>query len=55
MDHQIEHDVDIQRSRRKYAQAMDFEKHGMIDQGQGGAHCRIEPLQVTDLSHSLVL
>ena len=50
MDHQVEHDVYIQRTRSKDTEAVHFKKHGTGKQRPGGPDGGIKSLQVTDLS-----
>ncbi len=50
VNHQVEHDIHIQRARREYAEPMDFEKHRPGDQRGSGANRGIESLQVSDLT-----
>ena len=49
VNHQIEHDIHIQRTRSKHAQPVHLEKHGLRQQRNRGAHRRIEALEVSDL------
>src|SRR5208337_2302619 len=49
VDHQIEHDVDIERARSEHAQPVHFEKHGLGQQREGGAYGGIEALEMPGL------
>ena len=55
VDHEVEHHVHVERARGEDAQPMHFEKHGLSDERHGGAHRRIEPLQLADLRDALLL
>src|SRR6266852_4921273 len=55
VDHQVEHDVYVERSRREHAKTMHFEEHRLRNERESGTHGRIEALQMSNLRHSLVL
>ncbi len=54
MDHQIEHDVNVERPRREDAEAMDLEEHRLGEQRKSRAHRGIETFQVADLRDAAV-
>ncbi len=49
MNHQVEHDIDVQGARSKYAEPVHLKEHGPGNDGKSGANCGIEALQVSDL------
>ncbi len=55
VDHQVEHDIHVERSRREHAKTMHFEEHRLRNERQRGTHSGIEALQVSNLGHALVL
>ena len=55
MNHQIQHYIDIERPGGEHAQAVDLKKHRPSDDRQGGADCRIEALQMSDLHDAFML
>src|SRR5690348_12145768 len=50
MNHKVEHDVHVERTRREHAEPVYLEKHGSGDQRECGLHGRIETLEVADLN-----
>ena len=55
VNHEVEDDIDIERARREDAQAVDFEKHRVSDDGERGADGGIEALEMSDLRDAFVL
>ncbi len=55
MDHQVEHHIDIERTRPEEAQAVHFEEHRLSDERDGGAHRRVEALEMSDLGNAAML
>src|SRR6266702_258205 len=55
VDHQIQHHVDVQRSRRKHAQPVYLKKHRPVEQLAQCQHGWIEPLQMPHLHHAPTL
>ncbi len=55
MNHQVEHDVDIERARGEDAQPVHFEKHWLGENGNGRANGGVETLEVSDLGNGFVL
>jgi len=54
VNHEIEDDIDIERSRSEHAEAVDFEKHRMREDGKRGADGGIEALEMSDLRDAFV-
>jgi hypothetical protein len=54
VDHQVEHHIHVERTRRENAQAVHFEEHRFGEQRQSGANCGIEALEVPDLHNAIV-
>ena len=54
VDHQIQHNIHIQRPRSKHAQPVHLKKHGLRQQRNRGPHRRIEALQMPHLRDPLV-
>src|SRR5579863_2125077 len=52
VNHQVEDNIDVERARREYAEAMHFEKHGPRNERKRGADRRIEALQVSHLANA---
>ena len=50
MNHQIENDVHIERSRSEYAQPVNFKKHGPGNKRRRGPDCGVKAFQVSDLA-----
>src|SRR5579863_1413883 len=53
VDHQVEYDVDVQRSWSEDAEAVHLEEHGLSKQRESGANCGIEAFEMPYLSDSL--
>jgi hypothetical protein len=51
VNHQIEHDIDIETAIRKRAEPMDFDEARMVEQRPHSRNGRIEPLGMTDAEH----
>ena len=49
MDHQVEHDVDVEAAGRERAEAMDLDEPGLEGRLAQRVDGRIEPLDVPDL------
>ncbi len=47
MNHQVEHDVDVEASFRERSKAMDFDEPWIRHERQGRYHCRVEALGVS--------
>ena len=54
MDHQIEDDIHIQRSRGKDTEPMRLKEHGPMQVRAGRGHGRVETLKVANLNESTV-
>ncbi len=54
VDHEVEHNINIERARREYAQAVNFEEHWLRKQRNCGANGRIEALEMSDLHDAFV-
>ena len=52
VNHQVEHDVDIERARSEDAQPVHFEKHWLGEDGNGRANGGIEALEMSDLGNA---
>ena len=48
MDHQVEHDIDVEAALGKRAQSVNFDESGLPNQRPHPFHRRIEALRVTD-------
>src|SRR6185295_13081473 len=53
VNHQIEHDVDVERARRKLAHPMDLEVDRLVDVWTQRDHRGIETFEMTDLKNRL--
>ena len=55
MDHQIQHDIHIERARRKHTQPVRLEKHRLMQMLPRRSHRRIESLQMPRLHNPPML
>jgi hypothetical protein len=53
VDHEVQDDVDIERTRREDAEPMGLEEHGSVEIGNERADSRVEALQVADLQNEV--
>ena len=53
MNHQIEHDVDIKRTRSELPDTMNFEVDGFAHVRPQSDHCRIEPFEMAHLKQCI--
>ena len=54
VNHEVEDDINVERSRREYAEAVNFKKHRTRDYGKSGAYGGIEALKVSDLHDAAI-
>ena len=55
MDHEVEDNIDVERSRREDGQAMRFKEHGPGEAGEGGGDGGVEALEVTGGEDTVLL
>ena len=55
VDHQVENDVHVERTRREDAEPVHLEEHGLGEQRNGRAHRGIEALQMAGLGDAAVV
>ena len=49
VDHQVQHDVDVEAARREDAEPLGLDEDRVLDPGQNGLHGRVVALDVADL------
>ena len=52
MNHEVKHNIYIQRPRCEHAKPMNFKEHGPCNDTLCGANSRIEPFEMPDLRHA---
>ena len=55
MDHEVEHDVDVEGARGKDAEAMRLEEHGVVEVRLDGGDGGVEALEMADLQDAILL
>ena len=55
VDHEVEHDIDVERARGKDAEAVRLEEHRFVESGERCGDGGVEALEVADLDDALVL
>ena len=55
MNHQVEHDIHVQRTRREDAEPVRFKEHGPVPERHGSGDRGIEAFQVPWLNDTVVL
>jgi hypothetical protein len=55
VNHQVEHDVYVERSRREDTEAVGLEEHGFVQRSERRGDGWVEALQVTDSNDAVVL